>query len=98
MKHKTNLVVTIFSLIFFLAGISLLVTGLAVEKKYATISIIGTVLMVLSLCLSLLIFFIRKETVDTVEVKKDATAICPHCGKENPNDIPYCTHCGCRLK
>ncbi len=99
MKKKINLVSTIFSLLFFVLGIVLLILGFAVEKGYKSLAITGTVLMVLSLVLSALIYFVQKETTGSeAKMNEEATAICPHCGKKNPGNIPYCTHCGCRLK
>lgn len=99
MKRKSNLVSTVFSLLFFVLGIVLLIVGFLVEKGYKGLAITGTVLMVLSLVLSIAIYFVQKETTGIdKKIEKDATAVCPHCGKTNPGNIPYCTHCGCRLK
>lgn len=98
-KNKKNRIALISFILFLILGVVLIVVGMVVEKKYTTIAITGTVLLAVSVLVFVSFMSLTKETeAKNVNIKKDATAICPHCGKENPGNIPYCTNCGCRLK
>ena len=96
-KHKALFL--ILTSVCSLIGLVLMIIGIAIDKSFSALAILGLVLMIVGIFLLMMVLMIHKEVeVESYEQKKGDYCTCPHCGATNPSDIPYCTHCGCRLK
>ena len=97
---KKPIVLLVFSLLFVVLGIALMIAGIIIEKSFSLYAILGLVLAIIGVVVFLFTFFVSKETdpVNEAKVDENSIAICPHRGANNPSKNPYCTKCGCRLK